>query len=122
MLVRVLAVGDVCGDPGLKFLEKHLKRIKKEKSISFTVVNGENANVVGITPDQADRIFAAGADIITLGNHTWIRWELQPYLENNNRILRPLNYAPQCPGQGYGIFHTSYGEICVINLLGRFTP
>ena len=121
MLVHILAVGDVCGEPGLQFLEGNLRRVKKEYNISFAVVNGENANVVGITPKQADRIFAAGADIITLGNHTWTRWELQPYLADNSRILRPLNYAPQCPGRGFGIYHTTVGEICVINAMGRFT-
>jgi len=121
MLIHILAVGDICGEPGLIFLEKHLRSFKRERHIDFTVVNGENANVVGIMPKQADRIFAAGADVVTLGNHTWTRWELQPYLSDNSRILRPLNYAPQCPGLGYGIYHTSFGEVCVINAMGRFT-
>ena len=71
MTVNILAVGDVCGKPGLDFLRKHLSTVKKDKNISFTVVNGENANVVGITPAQAEEIFAAGADVVTLGNHTW---------------------------------------------------
>ncbi len=121
MIVSILAVGDVCGAPGLLFLENNLRRVRRERNISFAVVNGENANVVGITPQQADRIFAAGADVITLGNHTWTRWELQPYLADNSRILRPLNYAPQCPGRGFGVYHTPFGEVCVINVMGRFT-
>ena len=62
MSVRILAVGDVCGQPGLDFLEKRLKEYKKEQNIAFAVVNGENANVVGITPRQADAILRAGAD------------------------------------------------------------
>ena len=81
MSVKVLAVGDVCGEPGLAFLEKRLKPYRQEKEIDFVVVNGENANVVGITPRQADQIFRAGADVITLGNHTWTRTELRPYLD-----------------------------------------
>ena len=121
MIVSILAVGDVCGAPGLLFLENNLRRVRRERNIAFAVVNGENANVVGITPQQADRIFAAGVDVITLGNHTWTRWELQPYLADNSRILRPLNYAPQCPGRGFGVYHTSFGEVCVINVMGRFT-
>ncbi len=121
MIVSILAVGDVCGAPGLLFLENNLRRVRRERNIAFAVVNGENANVVGITPQQADRIFAAGADVITLGNHTWTRWELQPYLADNSRILRPLNYAPQCPGRGFGVYHTTFGEVCVINVMGRFT-
>ena len=69
MVIKILAVGDVCGQPGLDALEKRLKPFQKENDIAFTVVNGENANVVGITPRQADLIFRAGADVITLGNH-----------------------------------------------------
>ena len=121
MQIKLLAVGDICGVPGLSFLEKNLRRIQREYHVDFTVVNGENANVVGITPEQADRIFGAGADVITLGNHTWIRWELQPYLKSKPGILRPINFAPQCPGQGYGIYHASFGDICVINAMGKFS-
>ena len=106
MLINILAVGDICGVPGLQFLENHLKDFKKAHDIAFAVVNGENANVVGITPKQAEQIFRAGADAITLGNHTWIRTELQPYLETEQRILRPINYAPQCPGRGIAVFPT----------------
>lgn len=121
MAFRVLAVGDVCGQPGLDYLERRLKDIKKEKNINFTVVNGENANVVGITPRQADAIFRAGADVITLGNHTWTRTELQPYLDERTKILRPANFGPQCPGRGINVYSTSFGDVCVLNLMGRFT-
>ncbi len=121
MNVKILAVGDVCGDPGLQCLDRKLKEFKREEGIAFAVVNGENANVVGITPKQADAIFRAGADVITLGNHTWTRTEMQPYLEERTRILRPANYAPQCPGRGIGVFRTDFGDVCVMNLLGRFT-
>ena len=121
MAFRVLAVGDVCGQPGLDMLERRLKDLKKERNINFTVVNGENANVVGITPRQADQIFRAGADVITLGNHTWTRTELQPYLDERSKILRPANFGPQCPGRGIAVFSTAFGDVCVLNLMGRFT-
>jgi metallophosphoesterase (TIGR00282 family) len=121
MQVKILAVGDVCGDPGLQFLERKLKTFQQENNIAFTVVNGENANVVGITPRQADMIFRAGADVITLGNHTWTRSELQPYLAERTRILRPANFGPQCPGRGIAVFETAFGDVCVLNLMGRFT-
>ena len=121
MTVNILAVGDVCGKPGLDFLRKHLSTVKKDKNISFTVVNGENANVVGITPAQAEEIFAAGADVVTLGNHTWTRWELKEYLDDNNKILRPANFALCCPGYGHGVYETSFGDVAVISLMGRFT-
>ncbi len=120
MQVRILAVGDVCGAPGLSALEAHLPALKRLKRIDFTVVNGENANVVGVTPRQAEAIFAAGADVITLGNHTWTRYELQPYMDKTPRILRPANYAPQCPGRGWGVFTAPFGKVLVLNLLGRF--
>ncbi len=121
MVVKILAVGDVCGQPGLDSLEKRLKPFQRERDIAFTVVNGENANVVGITPKQADLIFRAGADVITLGNHTWTRTELQPYLAERTRILRPANYGPQCPGRGIHVYHRDFGDVCVLNLMGRFT-
>ena len=121
MSVRILAVGDVCGQPGLDFLEKRLKEYKKEQNIAFAVVNGENANVVGITPRQADALLRAGADVITLGNHTWTRTELQPYLDERRKILRPANFGPQCPGRGINVYSTPFGDVCVLNLMGRFT-
>ena len=97
MNVTVLAVGDVVGPGGVAFLEERLKPFRKSRGIDFCVVNGENANVVGATPRQCDAILRAGADVVTLGNHTWTRWELQPYLDEKRRVLRPANYAPQCP-------------------------
>ena len=121
MILRILAVGDVVGAPGLTFLTERLRAFQEQEHIDFTVVNGENANVVGVTPKQADAIFAAGADVITLGNHTWTRYELQPYLEQKKRILRPANFAPQCPGRGWGEYSVRGGPICVMNLMGRFT-
>ena len=121
MTVNILAIGDVCGANGLEYLEKNLRALKRRESISFTVINGENCNVVGVTPKQCDRLLEAGADVVTLGNHTWTRWELQPYLAGSARVLRPANYAPQCPGPGFGIYDTGFGRVRVLNLLGRFT-
>ncbi len=121
MMIKVLAVGDVCGKCGLDFLRRKLRTVQKTYGINFTVVNGENANVVGITPQQAEDIFAAGADVITLGNHTWIRTEMQDYLNRASDCLRPANYAPQCPGSGVGVYDMSFGRVCVINAMGRFS-
>jgi len=121
MTIKVLAVGDVCGKPGLDFLKLRLAAVKKQYGVNFAVVNGENANVVGVTPAQCEDIFAAGADVITLGNHTWTRTEIQPYLARTSRCLRPANYAPQCPGQGFGVYETHFGPLAVVNAIGRFT-
>ena len=126
MELRILAVGDVVGLPGLSYLSRHLRSLKQLYKIDFCVVNGENANGVGILPRQADLIFDAGADVITLGNHTFGRREICPYLDDNRYILRPANLAPSLPGHGWGVFETNAGPVAVANLIGRcamdFTP
>ncbi len=117
--MKVLAVGDVVGSAGLQHLKRRLRHIKQENKIDFTIVNGENCAGVGIFPQQADDIFAAGADVITLGNHVWNRRQIVPYLEDNKYILRPANLAPQAPGDGFGIYDTLGYRVLVINLIGR---
>lgn len=119
MLVNILAVGDVVGAQGLRYLKKNLRRIQREYDAVFTVVNGENASNVGLTPDQAEDMFDAGADVITLGNHAFRQNSIHDYLDDTPYILRPANYAPQTPGRGYGVFDSSVGDIAVVNLIGR---
>jgi len=99
---KLLDVRDVVCPPGLNYLKKSLRKLKASTGADFVVVNGENAAVVGITPEQAEDIFEAGADVITLGNHTFGKREIADYLDDNGRILRPANYAPQMPGRGWG--------------------
>lgn len=120
MSVRIMAIGDICGNTGLSFLENRLKDYRRENEIDFVVANGENANVVGVTPGQCDAILRAGVDVVTLGNHTWTRTELRPYLNESVRVLRPANYAPHCPGKGIGVYEMPFGPVCVLNLMGRF--
>ena len=126
MDLKVLAVGDVVGNPGLDRVCKSLRWLKRKTDADFVIVNGENAAVVGITPNQAEEIFDAGADVITLGNHSFAKREIVEYMEDNSRILRPANYAPQAPGRGYGVFDTKAGPVAVIDLQGRvnmdYTP
>jgi len=123
---KVLAVGDVVGGPGMDRVCKSLRWMKKRTGADFVVVNGENASVVGITPNQAEDILDAGADVITMGNHTFAKREITQYMEDSSRILRPANYAPQAPGRGYGIYETSIGPVAVVDLQGRvnmdYTP
>ena len=116
---RVLAVGDVVGAPGLERVRRNLRRMKREHKVDFTVVNGENAAVVGLLPNQAEDILDAGADIITMGNHTWGKREIVTYLDDCPRILRPANYAPQVPGRGWQVVETAAGDVAVIDLIGR---
>lgn len=119
MDLKILAVGDVVGNPGMERIRRSLRYLKRKCNADFVVVNGENASVVGITPDQAEDIFDAGADVITMGNHTWGKREIVSYMDDCPRILRPANYAPQVPGRGYGIFETKAGPVAVIDLIGR---
>ena len=119
--MKLLAIGDVVGKSGLDFLCDKLRGVKRYYDASFTVVNGENASNLGITPQQAELIFNAGADVITLGNHTFRRMSIVPYLDDCPYILRPLNLAPQNPGRGYGVFDAPFGRVMVVNLLGRLS-
>ena len=116
---KVLAVGDVVGNPGLERVRRNLRQLKRKTGADFVVVNGENAAVVGITPDQAETILDAGADCITLGNHTWAKREIVNYMDDCPQIIRPANYAPQVPGRGWQIFETKAGDVAVIDLIGR---
>jgi len=119
MAFHVLAVGDVVADCGVRTTEKHLPRLRRQYQTDVVVVNGENAAILGMTIDQAETIFDAGADVITMGNHTFGRRELCDYMDDNPRVLRPYNLAPQLPGQGWGRFDTPAGEVAVIDLIGR---
>ena len=116
---KVLTVGDVVGDPGLNRIRRSLRYLKRKTEADFVIVNGENASGVGITPQQAEDILDAGADVITLGNHSFNRREIVTYLDDCPQILRPANYAPQRPGRGFGIFDSKCGPIAVIDLIGR---
>ena len=126
MEFRVLAIGDVTSEEGTAHLRRHLPGFKKMKGVDFTVINGENISGTGLTPQQADDLFAAGADVITMGNHTWGRRELVPYLERSREVLRPANLPQQQPGRGWGVFETPFGDVAVIDLIGRcgmdYTP
>ena len=116
---KVLAVGDVVGRPGMDRICRSLRYLKQKCHADLIIVNGENAAVVGLTPEQAEDIFDAGADVITMGNHTYGKRELTDYLDENSRILRPANFAPQAPGKGVGIYDTKCGPVAVIDLIGR---
>lgn len=119
MEFKVLAVGDVVGNPGMERVRRNLRKLKRKTGADFVIVNGENASVVGIVPSQAEDILDAGADVITLGNHSFAKRDIVPMLDDSERILRPANYAPQIPGQGWAVYETRAGEVAVIDLIGR---
>ena len=120
MLLNVLAVGDVVGEGGQDILARRLREVKREEDIHFTVVNGENASGVGLTPRQARGMYDAGADVITLGNHTWNRIQIKDLLDDVSWLLRPANYTSRVPGRGLGIYEGPRGlRVAVMNLIGR---
>lgn len=120
MLLNILAVGDVVSQSGVTYLRRRLAAVKREKRVHFAVVNGENAAGNGLTPANAEELFAAGADVITLGNHTWGKPKIAGFLEDNRYILRPANYPERLPGRGWGVFDGPMGlRIGVVNLIGR---
>ena len=82
MILQVLAVGDVVAESGLVFLSRNLRRVKQEHGVHFTVVNGENAAGIGVLPGQVEEMFDAGADVVTLGNHTWGKMKITRYLDD----------------------------------------
>ena len=119
MEMKVLAVGDVVGNPGMDRIQKSLRQLIRRTEADFVIVNGENAAMMGLTPHQAEDILDAGAHVITMGNHTFDKRELVAYLDDCPCILRPANLAPQAPGRGYGIYETRFGDVAVIDLIGR---
>lgn len=120
MLLRILAVGDVVSESGLDCLHRHLRSTIRNLGVHFTVVNGENAAGTGLLPRHAEELFDAGADVVTLGNHTWDKQQINSYLEDSPYILRPANYASNLPGRGLGIYEGPQGlRIAVLSLMGR---
>ena len=117
--MRILAVGDVVGNVGVEHLQKHLWRVRNENKIDVCVVNGENASEIsGVSRADAQRILDAGADVITLGNHTWGRRDIQGMLDESESVIRPANYVPGLPGNGYTTLTVSGYKVLFINLIG----
>jgi 2',3'-cyclic-nucleotide 2'-phosphodiesterase len=118
--MRILFLGDIVGEPGRKAVINRLADIKRQHSIDFCIVNGENsAGGRGITPKIAKELFAAGVQVITTGDHVWDQRELLDYLPTEPKILRPLNYPPSTPGNGSVTLETEFGKIAVLNAQGR---
>jgi 2',3'-cyclic-nucleotide 2'-phosphodiesterase len=116
----ILFVGDVVGGLGRRTLLGLLPALREELEPMFVVVNGENsAGGLGITPQIADELFAAGVDVITLGNHTYHRREIYPYLDAHDTILRPANFLSSQPGHGSCVVERGGVRLGVVNLSGN---
>lgn len=117
--MNILTVGDIVGISGVNKLKSELKDIKAKYNIDFCIVNGENAaEGMGITKKNFDDIILAGADCITMGNHTWGKKEIFTFIDDP-KILRPLNYPEGVCGKGHNIFECNNKKIAVINAMGR---
>jgi metallophosphoesterase (TIGR00282 family) len=118
--ICILFVGDIVGGLGKRTLLGLLPLLRERYAPDFIVVNGENAaGGVGITPRVADEIFAAGIDVITLGNHTYRHREIYPYLDAQERILRPANYLKSQPGHGWCVVERDGVRLGVVSLSGN---
>lgn len=114
--MRILFLGDVIGKPGRRAVEQFVRNT----SADFKIINGENlAGGIGITPKVASEMFSAGVDLITTGNHVWKKKDMIPYLMEENRVIRPLNYPEGTPGFGYALIKKNDKSLYVVNLEGR---
>ena len=112
----ILVIGDIVGSPGRRAVEKLLPDISQQHKLDMVIANAENAaGGFGLTSATARELFNAGVDVITSGNHIWSQKEIIPYLNSEMPILRPLNYPPSVPGEGYIINR----QVLVVNLIGR---
>jgi 2',3'-cyclic-nucleotide 2'-phosphodiesterase len=119
--VRIMFLADIFAAPGRRAVEQHLPALREEHGIDAVVANAENAaDGVGVTSRIATRLYAAGVDAITLGNHAYRQREVYPFLEVDERIVRPANHAGNAPGRGTTIVETADGtRLAVINLIGQ---
>lgn len=117
--MKILAVGDIVGENGLNKLKELLPNLKQRERIDFVIVNGENvAGGMGITEKLFKQILFAGADVVTLGNHTWSKKDIFNFIDDE-KILRPANYPKDVVGKGINIYKCKNKKIAVINLIGR---
>ena len=143
--MKILAIGDLVGEGGVRKLKEELPKIKQQENIDFVIVNAENsAGGMGITTKIYNELIDLGIDVITMGNHTWGKKDIFSFIDNDN-IIRPANYSEKVPGHGYGIYtcknsnigalenwakntnpasstsekEKSSKRICVVNLIGR---
>lgn len=119
--MKILCLGDIVGNPGRQAVEKLLPALKEEYSLDLVLVNAENAaGGSGLTSRIAKSLFNMGCDVISLGDHVWDQKELEEYLKESDKVVRPANFPEDVPGKGWCIVKTSAGKkVGVINILGR---
>lgn len=123
--MKILFIGDTVGSAGRNMVRQFLPELRAQFDIDATILNCENlAAGFGVTPKIAEEVLGYGIDVLTSGNHIWDKKEILPFLDDEERILRPANYPKTTPGRGSLVFTTAKGEnVAVINLQGRvFMP
>ena len=117
--MRILAVGDIVGEAGVRKLKEVLPKMKKEENIDFVITNGENsAGGMGITEKNYREMLSLGVNAITMGNHTWGKKDIFKFIDEP-QILRPANYPKGVVGKGIGIYECKDKKIAVMNFIGR---
>jgi metallophosphoesterase (TIGR00282 family) len=117
--VKVLAVGDIVGEAGVRKLKGILPDLKKSDEIDFVVTNGENAaGGMGLLERNFKDLLEAGTDVVTMGNHTWGKKDIFKFIDHS-QLLRPANYPKGVVGKGLGIYECKGKKIAVMNLMGR---
>jgi len=119
--MNILFIGDIVGSPGRDAIKSLLPELKKEYKLQFVIANAENAaGGSGITSKVAEDLFDAGIDVLTSGDHIWKKREIFEFINQQEKILRPINFPSGAPGRGYGLFKTKDGILVgVINVNGR---
>jgi metallophosphoesterase (TIGR00282 family) len=119
--MNILILGDVFAQPGREAVRAHLPVLRRDLQIDVAIVNAENAaHGFGLTEKIAGELYAAGADVLTTGNHVWDQREIIPYLDRDPRVLRPANFPPGTPGAGTYLHRLGDGRsVLVMNLMGR---
>ncbi|MGJ8585106.1 MAG: TIGR00282 family metallophosphoesterase [Marinosulfonomonas sp.] len=119
--MKLLYLGDVMGRSGRTAVAEHLPRLRKEWRLDFVVVNGENAsNGAGLTGAHAKLLLEAGADCLTLGDHAFDQRDMMQFIENEPRVIRPINFAKSAPGKGARVFEATQGrKVLVTQMLGQ---
>ncbi len=118
--MRILALGDVVGCAAVDYLRSTLWKLREREHIDMVIANGENAtDVHGVSAQDATALLDAGVDILTMGNHTFGKRDVYPFLDSEPRVIRPANFPPEAPGSGYTVLRVDGWRVLCINVIGR---
>ena len=118
--MNILVIGDLVGKVGVEMFSKNISSLKEKYNVDFTIVNGENsADGMGITKKILTELYERGADVVTMGNHTWGKKDIFSFIDDETRLVRPANYAEGIVGKGSTVVDVAGKKVGVINLIGR---